>query len=148
MSDRVATLYGSLQTLRNRYVYFLLAIAAGSIAFAITQTDESRLSISQLPLGLAVIFWSLSFFSGCRNQVFHGQIQLLNLEILRVKEGAHEISGSNADAIRVGADYLKERIKEAEKPQTFHAKWQFWFYIFGAILFIIWHICEMYLRAL
>ncbi|MEQ8935299.1 MAG: hypothetical protein RIE56_05870 [Amphiplicatus sp.] len=147
MSTESDLLYGAMQTMRTRYVYFLLAIAAASIAFAITQTDDLALSYSQAPLAVATLFWALSFFSGCRQQIFYGSILYTNFERLRVQSGNYELAGRHPEKIKIGEDFLLDKIKGSEKSLLYYSKWQFWFYIIGAVFFIGWHILEMYFRS-
>ena len=50
---------------QDKYVYFLLAAAGASIAFALNQTKGLALAGSQWSLGVSVACWALSFLTGC-----------------------------------------------------------------------------------
>lgn len=147
MSEATSKLYDIVDQSQQRYVYFLLAIAAASIAFAVSQTNGLPLSKSQIPLGLAVLLWSGSFFAGCRNRLFHASAIRLNFELLKVRDGAHELAGKHPQKMAIGADFLKEEIKKAQQPVMRYGRWQFWLYVFGSISFILWHVYEMWLRT-
>lgn len=51
---------------QERYVYFLLAAAASAIGFEMIQSKVEPLAWIQLPLGLSVLLWAVSFFAGLR----------------------------------------------------------------------------------
>ena len=102
-------IHRALREAQGRYTYFLLAAAGAAIALAVNQTQGLSLSWSQIPLGLAITAWGLSFFCGCRRLGY--------------------VSSKNADsANRFG-------------------HWQFRLLIAGGVLYVAWHVWEMYLQA-
>ena len=54
-----------LNKTQSKYTYFLLFIAASAIALVIKITEDDVLSLSLIPLGLALLSWGYSFYCGC-----------------------------------------------------------------------------------
>ena len=54
------------RTGQDKYIYFLLAVAASGIAFSVEKTTGLKLNWSMLPLGAAVILWAISFYFGVK----------------------------------------------------------------------------------
>jgi hypothetical protein len=125
----------------EKYVYFLLAAAGTAIAFAITQTQTATLSPTKIPLGAAMAFWALSFYCGCRQLLETSGILYQNYQFLRMR-GDVNFPGDPNFFEELQADLEKQ----ADKSGTW-GKWQFRLLIAGAVLYIGWHIMEMYLRA-
>ena len=67
MSDNYREVYRAHMEGLRQYAYFLLAVSAAAIGFAVNQTQQARLEIWHAPLGLSVLLWGASFYFGCRN---------------------------------------------------------------------------------
>ena len=52
--------------LYTKYTFYLLAVDGAAVGFALTQTQGVVLAWSQMPLGLAMVSWSMSFWFGLR----------------------------------------------------------------------------------
>ena len=52
------------RTGQDKYSYFLLAVTASAVAFAVQKTDGLGITYSLIPLGAAVLLWGLSFYFG------------------------------------------------------------------------------------
>ena len=59
--EKSIELHKQLRMVQDKYTYFLLAIAAAAVAYAIKLTTDSTLSFSKIPIGIAILFWGLSF---------------------------------------------------------------------------------------
>jgi hypothetical protein len=132
---------------QTKYVYFLLAASGASIAFAVTQTRELALNVSQLPLGIAVVLWALSFVFGCLHIQQAGEVLHYNGELLRIQAGQHPMAGQDPTQIFLGGEVVRKLI---DKHSTTAARWgraQFRFVVLGALFYIAWHAYEMWLRA-
>lgn len=148
MNPEIRQLHESLQAAQNKYVYFLLAIAAASIAFAITQTNDAFLGWHQLPLALATFFWAFSFYCGCRNRTLNFAILKLNIEDITLKMGRNELAGNNPQKIDLGVKVMQEEISKINDQYASFGAWQFRYYVVGSIFFIAWHVIEMHMRLL
>lgn len=134
MAEPLELLHDQQSRAFERYTYFLLATAAAAIAFGVQRTEDASLQWSQLPLGFAVITWAISFWCGIERLNAVETVRSANMEIIKL-------------ALR------HQRLPELESQmqaanRRAHRFWeaQFIFIATGAILFVIWHIVEMYLR--
>lgn len=64
--DSIKELRSQLHTTQSKYTYFLLFIAASAIALVIKTTENDILSLSFIPLFLALLLWGYSFYCGCQ----------------------------------------------------------------------------------
>lgn len=103
MSEEIREVYRQLRLAQEKYVYFLLAAAGAAIGFALSQTHDSVLSRSQLPLGAAVLCWGLSFFFGCRHLAYVSSTLYANAELLKVEGGQHPEVGRHPQ-LRTGRE--------------------------------------------
>jgi hypothetical protein len=65
MTDEVESLLDAHRAALVRYAYFLMAAAALFIGYALNNTRYNEISISQLPLAIALAAWVASFMYGC-----------------------------------------------------------------------------------
>ncbi|MEP0547141.1 MAG: hypothetical protein ABJF88_09420 [Rhodothermales bacterium] len=126
------------QTLREawtKYVYFLLAASASAVAFAVSITSGESLTVSQLPLGFAVALWGLSFFFGCRSIWHRNESLSVNASgVMKLMERTY-VAGLEEE-YRKAADFLDDKAAK-------YMRWQFGYFIAGALSFLVWHVIEM-----
>jgi hypothetical protein len=131
---------------REKYVYYVVALSVACIGFSVYQTRELPLTFSQIPLGIAVINWGISIYSGL--SYLKGDISILIKDHNRVKiaAGLHELSGNNPNLIERGL-HIAEREMKKDEPIALrmHTLLEVCFYS-GVLWFVIWHGIEMYLR--
>ena len=146
--DMQVTVYNALRTAQEKYTYFLLAAAGAAIAFAINQTHDTKLAWTQLPLGLSVLCWGVSFFFGCLHLQYGSDILYDNAEMLRMQSGVHPMVGSDSKHIAAASQIMREIMEKKSNNSNRYANIQFRLVPIGAVLYLIWHIYQMYLRAL
>jgi hypothetical protein len=139
--------YRALRSAQDKYTYFLLAAAGAAIALTVNQTHEAKLAWSQLPLAAAVLSWALSFVFGCLHLQYDNSILYANADLLKIKSGQHPSVGTHPQMITAASDGIREAIEENSKRSVKHASRQFAFLIVGAVLFLAWHVTEMYART-
>jgi len=148
MPDKeIIELHRQLRTVQDKYTYFLLAVVAAAVAFAVKLTIDSTLSFSMIPLGVAIIGWGLSFFCGCRQLNYVSSTIYANYELLRVQKGIHPEAGANTQIVAAASEGIRQAIESNSNKISFFAKWQFRFLIAGALFFVVWHIIEMIMRT-
>ncbi|MEJ0025493.1 MAG: hypothetical protein WDN01_05640 [Rhizomicrobium sp.] len=145
-SDMEIELYRTQRASQERYTYFMLAAAGAAIAFAVTRSQDMVLSLSQIPLGTAVLCWGFSFFSGCMNLRYVDSTLFANFELLKVESGRHPKVGSHPQMMEAAGGGIRDAIESNSKRTSTYARLQFYFLIIGAIFFIAWDVFEMYLR--
>lgn len=137
-----ADLHKAHRDASEKYIYFLLAAAGASIAFATTQTATAQLNWAKLPLGFAVLCWASSFYSGCRELGHAMNFMQRNYQYLRVRSGEHP----DLPAIPQVLAFIEKDLEEGSNKSGHWARWQFRLLIGGALSYILWHITEMTLR--
>jgi len=146
MSDNEIELHRQSASLIEKHTYFLLGAVGACIAFAFTQSKDLSLNWCQLPLGMAVLSWALSFVFGClRVQSLIG-LKLVNIALLQIVAGTDQLSRNNPTAQKIGYDAAMESIKEVNKKVGFRFRLQFYFLILGVLFYFIWHVYQMYLN--
>jgi len=132
---------------QDKYTYFLLAITASAIAFAVQKTSDATFSWTLAPLGLAVLAWGGSFYCGCKNLIWVQTALMANYNLLQLRRGAHpqqpNYPALSAAAIQGTHSALSTNVDRAQS----YALSQFRLAIAGALLFLGWHVLEIYART-
>ena len=147
-TDEKLEIYRALRESQNKHTYFLLAVVGAAIALVINQTQGASLSWSQLPLAAAVLAWALSFLFGCRNRAYVSSGLHTNAALLEVNVGRHKLAGTNPEAIQVARETLHDIFENQSSKANRFANLQFRLLVTGAILYVAWHVLEMYLRTI
>src|SRR5437773_7979116 len=93
MPDEDLELFRLHRAEQSKYVYFILAAAAGGIAVAVRMTADATLQWSLAPLGAAVVSWGLSFYHGCRNLQGIQEVTAKNAMQLKMARGDDPVVG-------------------------------------------------------
>jgi hypothetical protein len=133
---------------QEKYVYYVLALSVASIAFTLNQTTGQALSYFKIPAGIAIICWTVSVFLGLKFLRFTISNLFANDKYIEIKKGEAPEVGSNQN-MQLFAEKTLEDImnKNGESANRFF-KWQQRLFISGMILFIIWHVLEMYTNTI
>ncbi len=142
-SELVENLSKQLSEAQSKYTYFLLAIAASAIAFAIQRTTGKTLTWGMIPLGLAVICWAGSFFAGCRNRSHFSSTLYQNVKMLQIQNGTITVDPLFPLSSITVANEVKKEAERNSSMANFFGHLQFRLLVTGAIFFLAWHIIEM-----
>jgi hypothetical protein len=137
----------------GKYAYFLLAGTASAIALALNRTAGHPLALSDVGLALALLCWGISFYYGCRSIQETQAMLSYNIDLYAMRnrlpprdagpveripaddpppENSWEaFAEAVADAKQLGADAGKS------------ARLQFRFLLWGAGLYVLWHVAGM-----
>lgn len=140
--EKILALHQQHREGQAKYVYFLLAVAASAIGFSVQKTTGSGFLWLQLPLGIAVGCWSLSFFFGCRH-IKSTQIALAaNLNYLKAASAPEEYDSQKAynQAIDFQINEMHQYGTRARNTEQL----QFGFLVAGFCFFLVWHLLVMY----
>jgi hypothetical protein len=132
---------------QDKYTYFLLAVTASAIAFAVQKTDEITLSYSLIPVGLAVLSWGGSFYCGCKNLIWVQTALMANYSLLQLRSGIHPEQPNNPQHVEAAITGVRSAVESNTNEAQLHAISQFRLAIAGALFFLLWHIIEMYIRT-
>ena len=146
-SDSTLELYRQHRTAQDKYVYFLLAAAGAAIALVVGETKGAGLHLSQLPLAGAVVLWSLSFYSGCRQLVCVELTLFANIGLAQVQEGVHPEVGRNQELAQLAAEGIRTAIEQHSSRAGRYGRGQFILFVLGALSYLIWHVYGMCMRT-
>lgn len=147
MMDEKLELYRTLNNSQDKYIYFMLAATITAIGFTITQTQSLKLDIMQIPVGLSLVCWGLSFWFGSLNRRYFNSTLYANFDLFRVQMGEHPEVGNHSGLIAAASEGIKAAMENNSTKADLYAKLQTSFFIYGAFFYICWHILEMYLRT-
>lgn len=146
-SEMRGALHRQLRDVQDKYDYWLMTVAGSAIALAVHQTRDARLQYSLIPLGLAVLSWGVSFFAGCRRQLWLQVTLHANYHRLEIEAGIDPDAGTNTVLIAGGKKALERIINEKDSRAKWFARLQFSALIVGVLFYIAWHVAEMWLRT-
>jgi len=132
---------------QEKYVYYLIALSVSAIGFSIYKTENQSLTYSQIPLGLAVLSWSISIFCGLKFLKYVISNLYANNSYFEIIKGNHPNIGNQPELIKAGVEGFKEAMQINSDTMVKYFKFQGYTFYFGIILFIVWHIIEMYLKT-
>jgi hypothetical protein len=132
---------------QEKYIYYLIALSVSAIGFSIYKTENQSLTYSQIPLALAVLFWSISIFCGLKFLKYVISNLYANNGYYEIIKGRHPGIGHDPDMIKSGIEGFREAMEINGKAMKMYFKFQAYLFYFGIILFIAWHISEMYLKT-
>lgn len=147
-TDTELELYRIMHDSRQKYVYFLLAAVGACIGFSVTQTRDAQITCYEIPLGIAVVCWALSFFFGCRYLHKKSVSVGTNIELLRLRRGANPIAGSDLAAVAMGVEILEKDFGTTNSQVGFAYRWQFRLFLVAGAAFLVWHILGMWQRTI
>lgn len=146
-SEHELELYRQLRTGQDKYVYFILAAVGACLAFSLNQTKNAELSFYQIPLGLAVSSWGLSFLFGCLKLKYTNATLYANITMLKIKSGSHPEVGSNSKLMEAALSGINQALTFNVNRANLYGKLQFSFFTLGVVFYILWHVIEMWLRS-
>ncbi len=132
---------------QSKYVYFILAAAAGGIALAVRVTSDAKLHWSLIPLGVGVVCWGFRFYYGCLQLQWVQEGTKKNAAQLKMARGDDPVVGTDPAMRKFAVEELKKIIDaDIDRAAKYYMR-QFYFLIGGAVLFIGWHVLQIILRS-
>jgi hypothetical protein len=114
------------------------------VAYALKETSTEAFMDYHLVLFLAVLFWGLSFYFGCKNISYINSSLYTNLAIIHAQNGQiRELRNENPAVISAACDGMRDAFESNSNKANFYGRLQFSFIIIGSIIYIIWHILKM-----
>ena len=147
MSETAREVYRSLREAQNKYTYFLLAAAGAAIALTVNQTQGAAMTWYQIPLAVGVLSWALSFFFGCRHVAYVNSALYANAVLFQVQSGQHPEVGAHPQMMAAASEGIRQAIESNSERANRLGHLQFRLLIAGAVLYVVWHVLEMYLRS-
>jgi hypothetical protein len=130
---------------QEKYVYYLFSLSVSSIGFAVYRTSGIPMKCSQIPLLLSIFSWSGSIFCGLMFIKYVISTLYANNTYFEIIAGRYLEIGDNSLKIEAGINGIKQAMLINRRIGLKYFKWQGRLFYIGILLFIIWHILEMYL---
>ena len=146
--ENIREVHRQLRVSQDKYTYFILAVAGAAVALAIRETHGTAIAWPHLLVGLAVLFWGISFFCGCRHLGYVNSTLYANAELLKVQNGIYPEYNANSQIALAVVEGIREAVESNSSKAGKLARWQFRLLFVGALFYIGWHIWEMVLLAL
>jgi len=132
----------------TKFVYYLIALCIAAIGFSITQTSGQSLNNVHIPLGIAVLLWSISIYIGFAFIKSRLNLLYANNLYLDILEGNVDDFNKSQGHQEYAAELTMNDIKRINKKYEKHLYIQEILFYFGVISFVIWHVIEMYNNSL
>ncbi len=139
--------YRALRVSQDKYTYFLLAVTGAAIAFSVTQTKDAVLAWEHFPLGVAVLCWASSFFLGIRHLRYVSATLYANASIFVVQQGHHPEVGQHPSRIAAASEGIRQAAESNAEEGNISSRYQLYCLLAGALFFIVWHVLQMWCRA-
>lgn len=140
-------IYKTLQNGQDKYIYFLLATTITAIGFVITRTQNLKLNITQIPLGISVLSLAISFLYGCKNREYANSTLYANYDLLRVQRGQDQEVGTNPQLVQAKSEIITSAMETNSNKANKCGRKQMLFFEVGVFFYIVWHILEMFLKV-
>lgn len=144
MEENQRDLQNQFRNQQEKYVYHIITLSVSAIGFSIFQTTGTSLEWAKIPLGMAVIFWSVSIYCGMRFLKIALSTLFSNVEYFNVLLGKHPEVGNDSNKMKYASMGIWEAIGIKTKKGSDYFQWQEYSFFLGIIFFIFWHIWEMY----
>jgi hypothetical protein len=145
MADEVESLLDAHRAALARYAYFLLAMTALFIGYGLSSTRYSELSVTQLPLAIALGAWVASFLYGCLHVENHFTALRWNAAYLKAKRDRELAVGDDKAAAEL--ETAEKAYRRVSSRMSHYGKQQFRYLVVGGLFYLAWHVSEMVLRT-
>ena len=133
---------------QEKYIYYIIALSVTAIGFSIVKTSGEYLKWTQIPLGLAMLSWSLSIYCGLTFLKYVISNLYANKEYLDIKNGQNSEVGNHPELKKAAVSGITQAMKSNSDKAKKFAKWQNRLFYGGIIFFLLWHVLEMYLKTI
>ena len=143
MSDKVE-IKKEHRSQTSKFVYYIIALCVAAIGFSIVQTSGQSLDYSHIPLGIALLLWSISIYIGFAFVKSRLNLLYANNLYLDILEGNVDDFNKSRAHQEYAAELTMKDISTTNKKYEKHLYIQEILFYFGVISFVVWHIVEMY----
>lgn len=143
--EQAMKFYLAMNDTRLKFVNVQLVAVAACLGFAITQTRNEVFTIGLVFAAMALLFWAVSFYSGCMYISFRANIYSTDMRHLRRLIFAE----NEVEAREIHAKYAegKDGSYEMDLRSAVALKRQTRAFVLGAISYVVWHGIEIWRRT-
>lgn len=127
----------------EKYTYYVIALAAASIAFSVNLTIDEKLQWVHLPLGISILLWLSSAYFGLRNLQWTGSHYYANIALLDIETGHYPPTQNNPHLNKIATDVILEQLEIKSNMSKLTGARQMKSFYAGVFLFIVWRILDM-----
>ena len=131
---------------QEKYVYYIIAVSVSCIGFSVYKTENTSLSLIQIPLALSVLFWMLSVFFGLTFMKYVISGLYDNNSYIDIMNGKNPKTINLPNIEKISTESYIKHLEKNNKIMSKYFRYQGISFYLGIILFLIWHIIEMYLK--
>jgi hypothetical protein len=142
----IIELHDRIANQREKFIYYMIAIAVTSIGFSVLRTQDASFKLIHIPLALAILSWLLSIHYGFTNIVKTLAVLRSNVAYLYIKQGINPLDGTIMPDIDNPTEIVEKSIKKNNERTGIYFNRQKRLLYGGILLFICWHLLEMYFR--
>lgn len=146
-SESMQELWRQHRAGQDKYTYFLLAVSASAVAFAVQKTEGLKVSSDLYLAGAAALCWGLSFYCGCKNLLWVQSSLYANFNLVQLQGGVHPQQPGHPQILAAALEGVRSAADSNSNKAQLNAIWQFRLLILGALLFIAWHIWRIALNG-
>lgn len=148
MSDSELTYLHQLhRTSQEQACYFLLAVAASAVAFAVQKTGDATLSWPLSILAVATLFWGASFYCGVKHLRYVQASLQSNYMLLQLSKGVHPGQPPHPQELQIATDVTREWVDRHASRAGSYSTWQLRFLLLGSGCFLAWHVLTIIERT-
>jgi hypothetical protein len=133
---------------QQKFNYYILALSVTAIGFSIYNTTGKQLHWTQIPLALSIMSWGLSIFFGFRFLKYVLNTLFANNQYFEIIKGNDPKVGNHPEMKNIAIDAIKTVMSNNSVKAKSFSRWQERLFYIGILLFIVWHVTEMYQNTL
>lgn len=130
---------------QEKYVYYVIALCVTAIGFSVFNTMGKPLRWSQIPLATSVCCWAISIVCGLKFLGYQIGALRINSIYFDIADGRDKDIGSSPQSISYASKLVEGKLDKLSNKTSKLMNMQLSLFYLGMLLFITWHIFEMYL---
>ena len=139
MSDNLELeLLKQFKAAQERYIYFLLAVSASAIGYAITQLQVEAFNLNHIVFGASIFLWALSFMLGMKFIELTTESAFKNVVYLSLKRELKN-HPKHAGLVSDFKNDLYEKNEAISNKLALYGGLQSKLLLVGAFSYIFWH---------
>lgn len=127
---------------QQKFIYYMLALTVTAIGYSLHQSSGVKISLSQIPLAIAILSWSVSVYCGLTFLKFVIATLYVNEEHLKAIDGEHPLAGNHREKQQIVLEATKEAMESNGKKALRLSKWQGRLFYVGMIAYITWQVID------
>jgi len=130
-----------------KYTYFLLTASGAAIGYSIEKAYDEPLNGQLFFFFIAILFWSLSFFYGCKTLKKIQALLSANHTLISLAVGNHENQPTTAEEFEAANKGTKNALYINNQEAAKCDRYQFRLFVTGGGVFMIWRILGIFFKT-